>query len=142
MLSLSGAVKIYCSPKPVNLHRSFDGLPGLVRQALGRDPLDGSLYVFFNRTLKMVKILCWEGDGYSLWSKRLERGQFNLTSRFAAKSSRRSAGLHRREGDRLLRQPGGGAAPLPGEPEAEHRPQPLRERRPPLLPDIFMGRDS
>ena len=78
MLSLSGAVKIYCSPKPVNLHRSFDGLPGLVRQALGRDPLDGSLYVFFNRTLKMVKILCWEGDGYSIWSKRLERGQFNL----------------------------------------------------------------
>ena len=78
MLTLSSAVRIYYCPTPVNLHRSFDGLPGLVRQSLGCDPLDGSLYVFFNRTLKMVKIICWEGDGYSIWSKRLERGQFNV----------------------------------------------------------------
>jgi len=78
MLTLSNAVQIYYCPTPVNLHRSFDGLPGLVRRELGCEPLDGSLYVFFNRTLKMVKILCWEGDGYSIWGKRLERGQFNL----------------------------------------------------------------
>ena len=78
MPGLSGAVKIHYSPSPVNLRRSCDGLPGLVRDALGHDPLDGSLYVFFNRTLKMVKVLCWEGDGYSIWGKRLERGQFNL----------------------------------------------------------------
>lgn len=78
MLNLSSAVKIYYCPVPVSLHRSFDGLPGLVRQQLGCDPLDGSMYVFFNRPLNMVKILCWEGDGYSIWSKRLERGRFNL----------------------------------------------------------------
>lgn len=78
MLNLSAAVGIYYCPTPVNLHLSFDGLPGLVRQRFGRDPLDGSLYVFFNRPLTMVKILCREGDGYSVWSKRLERGRFNL----------------------------------------------------------------
>ena len=78
MLTLSGAVKIYYCPTPVNLHRSFDGLPGLVRARLGCDPLDGSLYVFFNRSLNMVKILCWERDGYSIWGKRLERGRFNV----------------------------------------------------------------
>ena len=81
MLTLSNAVKIYYCPMPVNLHRSFDGLPGLVRQILNHDPLDGSLYVFFNRRLTSVKILCWEGDGYSIWSKRLERGRFNLPRR-------------------------------------------------------------
>jgi len=78
MLTLSNAVKIYYCPTPVNLHRSFDGLPGLVRQILSHDPLDGCLYLFFNRRLTTVKILCWEGDGYSIWSKRLERGRFNL----------------------------------------------------------------
>lgn len=78
MLTFSSAVSIYYCPTPVNLHRSFDGLPGLVREVLGHDPLDGSLYVFFNRRLTAVKILCWEGDGYSIWSKRLERGRFNL----------------------------------------------------------------
>ena len=49
MLTFSSAVSIYYCPTPVNLHRSFDGLPGLVREVLGHDPLDGSLYVFFNR---------------------------------------------------------------------------------------------
>ena len=26
----------------------------------------------------MVKVLCREGDGLSIWSRRLERGQFSL----------------------------------------------------------------
>ena len=78
MPSLSGAVSIYCSLTPVNLRRSFDGLPGLVRPQLGHDPPDGSLCVFLNRSLRMVKVLCREGDGLSIWSRRLGRGQFSL----------------------------------------------------------------
>ena len=78
MPSLPGAVSIYCSPTPVNLRRPFDGLPGLVRPRLGHDPPDGSLCVFLNRSLRMVKVLCREGDGLSIWSRRLGRGQFSL----------------------------------------------------------------
>ena len=83
MPSLSGAVSIYCSLTPVNLRRPFDGLPGLVRPQLGHDSPDGSFYVFFNRSLRMVKVLCWEGDGFSIWSRRLERGQFSLSRDYA-----------------------------------------------------------
>jgi len=78
MLPLSGAVKIYYCRTPINLHKSFDGLPGAVRQYLDVDPLSGHLFVFFNRTFRMVKILYWDRDGYAIWSKRLERGQFNI----------------------------------------------------------------
>ena len=78
MPSLSGAVSIYCSLTPVNLRRPFDGLPGLVRPQLGHDPPDGGLCVFLNRSLRMVKVLCREGDGLSIWSRRLGRGQFSL----------------------------------------------------------------
>ena len=78
MPSLPGAVSICCSPTPVSLRRPFDGLPGLVRPRLGHDPPDGSLYVCFNRSLRMVKVLCREGDGFSIWSRRLGRGQFSL----------------------------------------------------------------
>ena len=78
MLNTSGVSPIYYCPVPVDMHRSFDGLAGLVRSLLGHDPLDGSLYVFFSRRQTLVKVLRWEGDGFSIWSKRLERGQFNL----------------------------------------------------------------
>lgn len=68
MLPISGAVKIYCCRTPINLHKSFDGLPGMVQQHFAADPTTGHLFVFFNRTFKMVKILYWDGDGYA--SKR------------------------------------------------------------------------
>lgn len=78
MLSGPGAARIYCCPDPVNLRMSFDGLSGAVRRLLGHDPLDGSLYIFLNRRRDMVKVLRWEGDGFSIWGKRLERGCFNM----------------------------------------------------------------
>ena len=34
MIPLTGAVKIYFCRMPVNLHRSFDGLPGAVEENL------------------------------------------------------------------------------------------------------------
>jgi len=33
---------------PCDMRKSFDGLSALVRNALGRDPMDGSLYVYVN----------------------------------------------------------------------------------------------
>lgn len=78
MLALSSAIRIYYCRTPINLHKSFDSLPGVVRSLLAADPLSGHLFVFFNRAGNMVKVLCWEGDGYAVWSKRLERGRFNL----------------------------------------------------------------
>lgn len=78
MLPLSGAVKIYCCRTPINLHKSFDGLPGIVQQYFNADPTSGHLFVFFNRTFKMVKIIYWDSDGYAIWSKRLVQGRFNF----------------------------------------------------------------
>ena len=79
MLSIPDAARIYYCATPVKMSRSYDGLCGAVRSALGRDPCEaGSIFVFVNRRRTMVKVLCWEGDGFSIWGKRLERGQFNL----------------------------------------------------------------
>lgn len=78
MLPLSSAVRIYYCRTPINLHKSFDGLPGMVQQYFAADPTSGHLFVFFNRTFKMVKVLYWDSDGYAIWSKRLVQGRFNI----------------------------------------------------------------
>lgn len=60
------------------MRKSFDGLSGLVREGLSKDPLGGDVFIFFNARRTQVKLLMWEGDGFGLWYKRLERGTFEL----------------------------------------------------------------
>ena len=60
------------------MRQSFHGLSALVCHALHEEPLDGALYVFVNRRRSLLKALYFEPDGYCLWSKKLERGQFQV----------------------------------------------------------------
>jgi transposase len=43
---------------------------------LGKDPFAGHLFVFRGRRGDLLKILAWDGQGFCLFSKRLERGRF------------------------------------------------------------------
>lgn len=62
------------------MRKSFDSLSGLVRDGLGKDPLSGDVFIFFNKRRTQVKLLLWERDGYSIYYKRLERGSYELPS--------------------------------------------------------------
>jgi transposase len=59
-----------------NGRKSFDGLSAVITAQLGRDPLSGDLFVFKNRRGDRLKILAWQGDGFALYLRRLERGSF------------------------------------------------------------------
>ncbi len=76
MLGTSRAVRVYAYPEAVDLRKGYDGLYGLVKVGLGRDPLGGDLYLFVSRTRKGCKVLFWDGTGLCLFAKRLERGRF------------------------------------------------------------------
>jgi len=43
---------------------------------LGEDPKGGALFVFCNRRHTRIKILCWDGTGLWILTKRLEAGTF------------------------------------------------------------------
>lgn len=60
------------------MRKGFDGLSGLVREGLQKDPLSGDVFIFFNRRRNHVKLLLWERDGFSIYHKRLERGTYEL----------------------------------------------------------------
>ena len=62
--------------EPVDMRKSFDGLVGMVRDAMGEDPLSGSLFVFVNRRGSHLKYVYWDRTGFALFAKRLDRGRF------------------------------------------------------------------
>jgi len=78
MLSLPPSARIFVCGEPCDMRRSFDGLARMVEAHVGGDPLSGAMFVFRNRRGDRLKILCWQGDGYLIWYKRLERGVFYL----------------------------------------------------------------
>lgn len=77
MLTPSAATRIFVGLDPIDMRGSFDAIAGHVRR-LGADPLDGHLYLFVNRRRTLVKALWFDRTGWALFSKRLERGSFEL----------------------------------------------------------------
>ena len=76
MLSIAPPPTIYLHSGATDMRKSFDGLSGLIRGSFGGDPADGSLFLFVNKRRDRLKALWWDGDGFVLWYKRLERGTF------------------------------------------------------------------
>jgi transposase len=60
------------------MRKGFDSLSGVVQQHLCLNALSGSIFIFFNKKRNQVKLLLWEGDGFSLYYKRLEQGTYDL----------------------------------------------------------------
>jgi len=76
ILGTSRAVRVFAYPEPVDLRKGYDGLFGLIKQGLERDPLGGDLYLFVNLRRTGCKVLVWDGTGLCIFQKRLERGRF------------------------------------------------------------------
>ncbi|WP_363324519.1 IS66 family insertion sequence element accessory protein TnpB [uncultured Roseibium sp.] len=48
----------------------------MAESVLKQDPFSGHLFVFRGRRGDLVKIVCWDGQGACMFSKRLEKGRF------------------------------------------------------------------
>lgn len=78
MVALSNALRYFLYREDTDMRKGFDGLSGVVRQALNKDPLSGDVFIFFNKRRTQIKLLLWERDGFSIYYKRLERGTYEL----------------------------------------------------------------
>ncbi|MBK9254456.1 MAG: IS66 family insertion sequence element accessory protein TnpB [Saprospiraceae bacterium] len=80
MLGFGAHQRYYLYKGAVDMRKGYDGLSGLVRNELEADPMNGDVYVFFNRSRRTVKLLTWDRDGFVLYCKRLEGGCYEQLS--------------------------------------------------------------
>ncbi len=76
MLGLSANLRYFLCCHPTDMRNGFDGLAGIVRNHLGKDPVSGDVFIFLNKIRTHIKVLYWDGDGFALFYKRLERGRY------------------------------------------------------------------
>jgi len=75
MLNLGGK-RVYLGCGGTDMRKSINGLVAMVEGSFKLDPFTGALFVFCNKKRDRLKIVEWDGDGFWLHFKRLEKGHF------------------------------------------------------------------
>jgi len=76
MLNLPANARLFLCRQPVRMHKSFEGLSEIVEELFPGERFSGAFFIFLNRTRDCMKILFWDGDGFVIWYKRLQKGTF------------------------------------------------------------------
>jgi transposase len=74
-LDLSAA-RIYVRPGYTDLRKAVNGLCAIIQEGMKEDPLSGSVFLFCNRSRKLLKAVWWDRTGFWLSQKRLEKDKF------------------------------------------------------------------
>ena len=79
MLTFNGKA-VYLACGHTDMRKSINGLAAIVEVSFKLDPFGGEIFVFCNRNRDRIKILKWDGDGFWLYFKRLEKGRFRWSA--------------------------------------------------------------
>jgi len=77
MFHMNQNLKVVLAVRPVDLRKSFGGLYAVAAQQLKESPEKGAMFVFGNKAHNRIKVLCFDGTGCWVSTKRLEKGTFS-----------------------------------------------------------------
>jgi len=87
MLNFYTGHRYYLYHKACHMSNGFDGLCGLVRNEFAQNPLSGDVFIFTNTRHSHLKLLQWQGDGFAMFYKRLEKGTYEIPASDTTKTS-------------------------------------------------------
>jgi len=76
MLTIGSDVKIYLASGHTDMRKGMLGLSTLVESHYSLQAASGAMFVFRGKSSDRVKILWWDGQGFCLFYKCLEKGKF------------------------------------------------------------------
>ena len=89
MLDFSGSTTVYLACGVTDLRKSYTGLAAIIKLKFHLDPYSRCMFAFCNRRRTLIKILQWDGSGFWILMKRLDRDSFHLSiPRFRSHSIR------------------------------------------------------
>ena len=74
MIQLVPQLRVLIACQPIDFRNGIDGLAALCKRQLAEDPFSGTLFVFRNRRASALKLLCYDGHGFWLITRRLSQG--------------------------------------------------------------------
>ena len=78
MIHISDKCRCLLYSGNTDMRKSFHGLAGIVKHDMQCNVLNGDMYVFLSRRRNSIKLLRFEGDGYAIFYKKLEKGTFEM----------------------------------------------------------------
>ena len=78
MFSLDSSCRYWLYNKPVDMRKSFNGLSGIVTNAMCERLRSGDVFIFANANRNMMKMLRQEEGGLVLYSLRLDMGRMRI----------------------------------------------------------------
>jgi len=73
----SRRMRVFVCKAPTDMRGSFDSLYKKTKDLIGLDPKSGHMFLFLNKNRNRVKVLFYDGTGFVIIAKRLDRGTFS-----------------------------------------------------------------
>lgn len=77
MLDLAGGTTVYLACGVTDLRKSYNGLAAIIKLKFHLDPYSRCMFAFCNRRRTSIKILQWDGSGFWIFMKKLDRNSFH-----------------------------------------------------------------
>src|SRR5262245_27733231 len=78
MIQLTAQMRILVAVEAVDFRKRIDGLAAVCRAVLAADAFSGTAFVFRSLSAKAIRVLCYDGQGFCLFEKRLSAGRFRF----------------------------------------------------------------
>lgn len=81
MINFQDISNIYMAQGYTDLRKGIDGYALIIQENFKLSPFENALFIFCNRHRNKLKCLYWDGNGFWLLYKRLEKGHFKWITR-------------------------------------------------------------